>query len=228
MRMTNSSLHVYTSLLQDYLLLGLRNRSDLANPMLFYIIIITMFPLAVGPHGETLQQLAPSIIWVAALLASSLSVDGIFRTDYEDGSLEQIMLSPHSKLLLISARISAHWLLFGAPLILIVLMSSMLLYLPTDAMITLVITLLLGTPVLSLVGSIAAALTMGLRSSGMLQVLLTLPLYMPLLIFSVAAVNNATKGLSVLGELYFLGAILVITLTLAPFAVISSIRIRLG
>ena len=228
MRNINTPSHIYKSLLKGYLLLGLRNRADLANPMLFYIIVITMFPLAVGPHDETLQQLAPSIIWVAAVLASSLSVDGIFRTDYEDGSLEQIVLSPNSKMLLISARITAHWLLFGAPLILFVLMSSMLLYLPAGAMTTLLITLLLGTPVLSLVGSIAAALTMGLRSSGMLQVLLTLPLYMPLLIFSVAAVNNAMKGLSVAGELYFLGAILVMTLTLAPFAVISSIRIRLG
>jgi heme exporter protein B len=165
---------------------------------------------------------------VAALLAASLSLDGIFRSDFEDGSLEQILLSPHSGLMLVTAKILAHWLLSGAPLIILVLLSSVLLYLPDVAVLTLLITLLIGTPVLTLVGSIAAALTIGLRSSGMLQVLLILPLVMPLLIFSVSAVNNSIIGLSVAAELYFLGAILVLALTLAPLAVLSALRIRLG
>jgi heme exporter protein B len=128
-------------------LLGLRNQSDLLNPLLFFLIVVTLFPLTLGPEQATLQQIAPGIIWVAAVLASVLSLDGIFRSDYEDGSLEQLLLSPRPKLLLIMAKISAHWLLSGAPLIVFVLFSSVLLYLPAEATQTLLVTLLLGTPV---------------------------------------------------------------------------------
>lgn len=223
-----SGYHAYTTILQRDLQLGLRNQSDLINPLLFFLIVVTMFPLTVGPEQSTLQQLAPGIIWVAAVLASSMSLDGIFRSDYEDGSLEQLLLSPQPKLLLIMAKISAHWLLSGAPLIVFVLLSGVLLYLPGQATQTLLITLLLGTPVLSLVGAIAAALTVGLRSSGLLQALLILPLFMPLLIFAVSAVSNVTRGLSVAGEFYFLGALLVMALTLAPFAVLASLKIRMA
>jgi heme exporter protein B len=223
-----SAYHAFKAVLSRDLLLGLRNQSDFVNPLIFFIMVITMFPLAIGPEQAILRQLAPAIVWVAALLASSLSVDGIFRTDFEDGSLEQMLLAPHSGLLLISAKIIAHWLISGVPLILLVVFSGGLLYLPGVAIKTLIITLFLGTPVLSLVGAIAGALTMGLRNSGMLQALLILPLLMPLLIFSVSAVTNAMKGLPVAGEFYFLGAILVLALTLAPLAVLSALRIRLG
>lgn len=225
---TLSGLHAYTTILQRDLLLGLRRQGDLINPLLFFIIVITLFPLTIGPDQTILRQLAPGIIWVAAVLASSLSLDGIFRSDYEDGSLEQMLLSPRSKLVLIMAKISAHWLLSGAPLVLFVLFSGVLLYLPGESMMTLLVTLLLGTPVLSLIGSIAAALTVGLRSSGLLQALLILPLFMPLLIFAVSAVSNVTRGLSVTGEFYFLGALLMLALTLAPFAVLASLRIRMA
>jgi heme exporter protein B len=225
---TTSGYKAFTALLRRDLVLGLRNQTDLVNPLLFFLIVVTMFPLAVGPHQQTLQQLAPAIVWVAAVLASSLSIDGIFRSDYEDGSLEQQLLSAHSSLLLILAKISAHWILSGAPLILFVLLSGVLLYLPESATLTLLITLLLGTPVLSLVGAIAGALTVGLRGSGMLQALLILPLFMPLLIFAVSAVSNAMMELPVTGELYFLAALLMLALTLAPFAVLSALRIRLG
>jgi heme exporter protein B len=218
----------FKSILVRDIILGLRNQSDFVNPLIFFIIVITMFPLSIGPEQETLRQLAPAIVWVAAVLASSLSLDGLFRTDFEDGSLEQILLSPHSSMLLISAKILSHWILSGLPLILLVILSGSLLYLPITGVKTLLITLLLGTPVLSLVGAIAGALTMGLRNSGMLQALLTLPLLLPLLIFSVSAVNNALKGLLVSGEFYFLGAILVLALTLAPLAVLSALKIRLG
>jgi len=218
----------YTAIVQRDLLLGLRNQSDLLNPLLFFLIVVTLFPLTLGPEQATLQQIAPGIIWVAAVLASVLSLDGIFRSDYEDGSLEQLLLSPRPKLLLIMAKISAHWLLSGAPLIVFVLFSSVLLYLPAEATQTLLVTLLLGTPVLSLVGAIAAALTVGLRSSGLLQALLILPLFMPLLIFAVSAVSNVTRGLTVTGEFYFLGALLVLALTLAPFAVLASLNIRMA
>ncbi|MGK0297251.1 MAG: heme exporter protein B [Gammaproteobacteria bacterium] len=225
---TTTGFDAFNSILVRDITLGLRNQSDFVNPLIFFIIVITMFPLSIGPEQETLRQLAPAIVWVAAVLASSLSLDGLFRTDFEDGSLEQILLSPHSSMLLISAKILSHWLLSGLPLLLLVILSGSLLYLPNTGVKTLLITLLLGTPVLSLVGAIAGALTMGLRNSGMLQALLTLPLLLPLLIFSVSAVNNALIGLSVSGEFYFLGAILVLALTLAPFAVLSALRIRLG
>ncbi len=223
-----SGLRAFTALLQRDLVLGLRNQSDLINPLLFFIIVVTLFPLTVGPEQSTLQKLAPGIVWVAAVLASSLSLDGIFRSDYEDGSLEQLLLSPQPKILLIMAKISAHWLLSGAPLIVFVLFSGVLLYLPDAATWTLLVTLLLGTPVLSLVGAIAAALTVGLRSSGLLQALLILPLFMPLLIFAVSAVSNVSRGLSVTGEYYFLGALLTLALTLAPFAVLASLKVRMA
>lgn len=218
----------YMAVLQRDLVLGLRNQVDLINPLLFFIIVITMFPLAIGPDQQTLQQLAPAIVWVAAVLSSSLSMDAMFRADYEDGSLELILLSPGSKLLLIAAKIAAHWLLSGATLTIFVLFSGILLYLPGEAMLILLVTLLLGTPVLSLVGAIGGALTVGLRGSGLLQALLILPLFLPLLIFAVSAVSNAMKGLPATGEIYFLGAILVLALTLAPFAVVSSLKIRLA
>lgn len=223
-----SGLSAFKAILGRDLLLGIRNTSDFVNPLIFFIMVVTMFPLSVGPEQQTLQQLAPAIVWVAALLASSLSLDGLFRQDFEDGSMEQILLSPHPAILLVGAKLLAHWLLSGAPLILLVLLSGTLLYLPDTGVMTLLVTLILGTPVLSLVGAIAAALTVGLRGSGMLQVLLILPLLMPLLIFAVSAVNNAMKGLSVLGEIYFLAALLVLALTLAPLAVISALRIRTG
>ena len=174
------------------------------------------------------MRLSASIIWVTAVLASSLSVDAIFRSDFEDGSLEQLYLSPYSKVIMVTAKIFSHWLLAGAPLILFALLTGIFLFLPVNGMGILLITLVLGTPVLSLVGAVASALTVGLRGSGMLQALLILPLYIPLLIFSVSAVNNAMQGLPVHGEFYFLGALLILTLTLAPFAVAFSLKVRLG
>lgn len=218
----------FTALLRRDLILGYRYLADAANPLLLFLMVITLFPVALGPDKAVLQSLAPGIIWVAALLASSLSLDSLFRSDYEDGSLEQILLSPVSGPLLIGARIAAHWLLSGLPMILFALLMSLFLYLPAAAIVPLLLTLLLGTPVLSLVGAVAGALTVGLRGSAMLQALIILPLYIPLLIFAVAAVNNAVQGLPITAELYFLAALLVLALTLAPLAVVSSLRIRMG
>jgi len=214
-------------LLRD-LRLGLRHRGELLNPLLFFLIVVTLFPLALGPDKLTLQQHAPAVIWVAAVLASSVSMDMMFRSDFEDGSLEQILLSPHSVTMLIMAKILAHWLLTGAPLTIFALLLSILLYLPVEALLPLLMSLLIGTPIFSLVGSVGGALTVGLRGGGMLLTLLIVPLYMPVLIFSVAAVNNALHGMSVRGEFYFLGALFVLALTLAPFATTASLRIRMG
>jgi len=225
---SGTSFYAFYTLLQRDLLLGVRNQGELVNPLLFFVIIVTMFPLALGPDRQALQQLAPAVIWIAAVLVSSLTVDGIFRADYEDGSLEQILLSPHPGMFLVLAKILAHWLLSGALLIAFALFSGLFLYLPGEVMWIVLVTLLLGTPVFSLVGAIAGALTVGLRSSGMLQALLILPLFMPLLIMAVSAISNAMKGLPVAGEIYFLSALLMLAVTLAPFAVTASLRIRLG
>jgi heme exporter protein B len=206
----------------------MRHRAELVNPLLFYLIVVMMFPLAIGPNQEMLQRIAPGVIWVAALLASTLALDLMFRSDFEDGTLEQILLSHHPVILLVIAKITAHWLLTGAPIIVAGILLGIILNLQENSFIPLLLTLLLGTPVLSLVGSAATALTIGLRSSGMLLALLILPLYVPVLIFAVAAVNNAAQGLSIQGELYFLSAILVLSVTLAPFATAASLRIRLG
>ncbi|MEJ2760219.1 MAG: heme exporter protein CcmB [Gammaproteobacteria bacterium] len=223
-----SAWYAFSALLRRDLVLGLRYLADLTNPLLLFLIVITLFPLSLGPDKEVLRSFAPAIIWVAAVLASSLSLDAVFRSDYEDGCLEQILLSPYPAVLLAGAKILAHWLLSGAPLILFALLAGVFLYLPEAAIMPLVLTLLLGTPVLSLVGAVAGALTVGLRGSALLQSLIILPLYMPLLIFATAAVNHALAGHSIAGELYFLGAMLALALTLAPFAVASSLRIRLG
>ena len=219
---------VFLCLLKRECLLGLRHRSELLHPLLFFLIVVTMFPLALGPEPEQLREIAVAIIWVAAVLASSLSLDMMFRSDFEDGSLEQILLSAHSANILVAAKILAHWLLSGAPLILFAMSLGVFLYLPEQATLPMLATLLLGTPVLSLVGSVATALTVGLRGGGMLLALLILPLYMPLLIFAVSAVNNAVQGLSIKAELYFLAALLVLAITLSPFATAASLRIRLS
>ncbi len=220
--------NAFIAVLQRDLTLGMRHRAELVNPLLFYLIVVMMFPLAIGPNQEMLQRIAPGVIWVAALLASTLALDLMFRSDFEDGTLEQILLSHHPVILLVIAKITAHWLLTGAPIIVAGIFLGIILNLQENSFIPLLLTLLLGTPVLSLVGSAATALTIGLRNSGMLLALLILPLYVPVLIFAVAAVNNAAQGLSIQGELYFLSAILVLSITLAPFATAASLRIRLG
>ena len=223
-----STCNAFIAVLQRDLTLGMRHRAELVNPLLFYLIVVMMFPLAIGPNQEMLQRIAPGVIWVAALLASTLALDLMFRSDFEDGTLEQILLSHHPVILLVIAKITAHWLLTGAPIIVAGIFLGIILNLQENSFIPLLLTLLLGTPVLSLVGSAATALTIGLRNSGMLLALLILPLYVPVLIFAVAAVNNAAQGLSIQGELYFLSAILVLSITLAPFATAASLRIRLG
>lgn len=213
-------------LLRD-LRLGFRHLSELINPLLFFLIVVTLFPLALGPDKATLQQHAPAVIWVAVLLATSVSLDTMFRSDLEDGSLEQLLLSPYPDMILVFAKITAHWLLNSVPLVVLSMLLSLFLYLPVEALLPLLISMLLGTPVLSLVGSVGVALTVGLRGGGMLLTLLVLPLYMPVLIFAVAAVDNSLKGLSAHGEYYFLSAMLVLALTLAPLATVSALRIRM-
>ena len=204
-----------------------RNRYELLNPLIFFIIVIVLFPLAMGSDKALLQSTAAGIIWVTALLASNLSLETIFRTDFEDGSIEQFSLVSYPLTLIVLAKILAHWLVSGLPLILIAMLVGTILSLSPAALVALLTTLLLGTPILSLTGAIAVALTIGLKGS-MLLSLLVLPLYMPVLIFSVLAVNNADSGLSIAAECFFLAGILVLAFTLAPIATAASLRVRLS
>jgi len=223
-----SLMRAFTLLLRRDLTLAFRHRSELANPLLFFVIVISLFPMGVSPESRVLQMIAPGVIWVAALLATMLSLDMMFRSDYEDGSLEQLLLSPHPVSVLVLAKVLAHWLVTGLPLLVLAPLLGVLLFLPIEAMPALVASLALGTPLLSLIGSIGMALTVGLRRSGVLLSLLVLPLYVPVLIFGANAVDAAAAGLPVTGQMYFLGAMLVLALSLSPLATAASLRISVS
>ena len=226
--MAAAPLSGFVGVLRRDLLLGARQRSELANPIIFYLIVVALLVLAVGADSALLRELAPAVIWIAALLASTLSLDRLFDPDFTDGSLEQLLLSPQPLALLVAAKVTAHWLLYGVPLMITTIIVAGALQLPDPALTTLCATFLLGTPVFSLVGSVLAALTVGLRGSGLLLALLILPLYVPVLIFSVGAVDNAVRGLPVAGELYLLGALLTLSLCVMPIAAAASLRARMS
>jgi heme exporter protein B len=215
-------------LLRRDLVLAFRRRSELANPLLFFLIVVTLFPLGVGPAPQTLAEIAPGVVWVAALLAALLSLDAIFRSDFEDGSLEQLVVSPHPVAVLVLAKVIAHWLVTGLPLTLMSPLLAILMNLPGQAIPTLVATLALGTPVLSLIGAIGVALTVGLRRGGVLLSLLVLPLYIPVLIFAASAVGSAAMGLEANAQIAFIGALLSLALILAPPATAAALRVSLG
>lgn len=224
----NSTLFAMTALLRRDLLLAFRHRGELANPLLFFAMIVTLYPLGVSPDPELLRVVAPGVIWIAALLAALFSLENLFRADFDDGALEQMLLSPHPLALLVLARIFAHWLVSGLPLLLLAPLLALQLNLSFAAIQALLATLVLGTPLLSLVGAIGVALTVGLRRGGMLLTLLVMPLYIPVLIFATNAVTAAGAGMPVEGQLYFLAALLVLALTLAPLAVAAALRISLS
>jgi heme exporter protein B len=226
--MNNPGLHAFFTLIYRDIILAFRYSSDLVNPLIFFIIVVTLFPFAFGADTELLKKVTAGMLWIGALLAFSLSLDGIFRSDFEDGSMEQIVLSGHSLVLLTGAKIIAHWIVNGLPLILVAMIIGIILSLSGYVLQTLFITFLLGTPILSFVGSIAVALTVGLHNGGMLLSLLVLPLYIPVLIFSMLAVENAFSNFPATAEIYFLCGILVLSVTLAPIATASSLRIRLS
>ena len=221
----NHTSAAFVGLLKRDLKLGIRKQSELLNPVFFFVLVVSLFPLGVGPSPKILSEIAPGVIWVAALLATLLSMERLFRSDYDDGSLEQLILSPHPLPLLVMAKITAHWLITGLPLILVSPLLGVLLHLPGEAIRALPLTLLLGTPLLSLLGAIGVGLTVGLRRGGVLLTLLVLPLYIPALIFGSSAIAAASIGLPFNGQLALLGAMLALALTLAPFAVAAGLRI---
>ncbi len=219
--------HVFLSLLKRDLLLAVRNRGEMVNPLLFYFIVAMLFPLGVTSDPKTLATMAAGVLWIAALLATLLSLDNLFRSDFDDGSLELIMLSPYPSVVLVLAKVLAHWLVTGLPLLIATPLLAVLMAVPDAARGTLWLTLALGTPVLSLVGAIGVALTVGLRRGGALLSLLVLPLYVPVLIFGANAVGASAAGLPVTGQLYMLGAFLVLALSLAPLATAAALRISI-
>ncbi len=220
--------HLFYVIVRRDLLLAARHRGELANPLLFFVLVVSLFPLGLAPQPELLRTLAPGVIWVAALLATLLSLDRMFRSDFEDGALEQMLLAPHPVTVLVLAKVLAHWLVTGLPLLVVAPLLGVLLALPGQALGPLLATLLLGTPVLSLVGAIGVALTVGLRKGGALLSLVVLPLYVPVLIFAAGAVDAAAAGLPVTGHLYVLGALLLLALTLAPLAAAAALRISVN
>lgn len=206
---------------------ALRHPSDILNPLAFFVIVISLFPLGVGPEPNMLRTMAPGILWVAALLATMIALHRMFDTDYEDGSLELMALSPCPLTLTLTAKVMAHWLLTGLPLVILSPLLAMQLQLPWEATEILMLSLLLGTPALTLIGAIAAALTVGLRGGGVLVSLLVLPLYTPILIFGASAVSASLAGLEPDTHISLLAAILALAITFSPIAITAAIRISL-
>lgn len=208
-----------------HLLLAYRRPMELANPLIFFAMVIVLFPLGLGPDPTQLALFAPGILWVVALLANLLTADKLFRSDFDDGSLEQLLLSPHPLYLSASCYCIAQWLVSGLPLVILSPVFALMLNLPVVAVATLTVSLLLGTVVLSLLGAVGAALTVGLKRGGMLISLMILPLYIPVLIFGTAGVQAAVQGMPVQPFLLLLGAMLCLSLALAPLAVAAGLRI---
>ncbi|MCG6871085.1 MAG: heme exporter protein CcmB [Gammaproteobacteria bacterium] len=218
----------FTQILRRDVTLAMRRRGEWLNPVLFFVICVTLFPLGLGPEASMLSGIAPGVIWVTALLAAMLAMGGIFRDDYDDGSLEQLLTSPQPLSVLVLAKILAHWLVTAVPLILIAPILASALHLPTAALPALVATLVLGTPVLSLLGGAIAALTLAARRGTLLLPLLVLPLTMPVLIFATKAVEAAASGFGTEAQFSLLGALLMFSLSTLPFVTAGALRVGMG
>ncbi|MET0013969.1 MAG: heme exporter protein CcmB [Sedimenticola sp.] len=215
----------YRAILIRDMTLALRRKSDIFITLFFFVIVVSLFPLGIGPEMDTLRMIAPGVVWVAALLSSMLALERLFSVDFDDGALEQMLLAPQPMFVLVLGKVTAHWLITGVPLVLMAPVLGLQYDLSTDALVVLVISLLLGTPSLSLIGAIGAALTLGLRGGGVLVSLLVLPLSIPVLIFGAGAVEANVSGLGEQGHLYMMGAILVLALLFAPLATSAALRI---
>lgn len=205
-----------------------RRPAELVNPLVFFALVVALFPLAIGPETALLRTLSPGLVWVAALLAVLLSLDGLFRSDFEDGSLEQWLLSRRALPLLALAKVLTHWLFSGLALVVLAPLLALMLGLPGECLPVLLASLLLGTPVLSLLGAVGAALTVGLKRGGLLLALLVLPLYIPVLILGSGALQAALQGLPATGQLWWLASLAALTVTLAPFAIAAGLSISVG
>jgi heme exporter protein B len=207
------------------LTLAMRRRSDVLTTLFFFAIVVSLFPLGIGPELDTLRLIAPGVFWVAALLASMLALEKLFAVDFDDGSLEQMLLTPQPVFILVLGKVFAHWLVTGLPLVLLSPLLGLQYDLPAETLWVMAVSLLVGTPTLGLIGAIGAALTLGLRGGGVLVSLLVLPLYIPVLIFGAGAVEASASGLGETGHLFMLGAILLLALVAAPLATAAALRI---
>lgn len=216
-----------TSLLRRDLLLVLRQRADVANTLLFFVVVVAMVPLGVGPEPNILRAVAPGVLWVAALLASIVSLHRLFAADYADGTLEQLLLAREPLVLLALAKVTAHWLATGLPVTLMAMPLGVMFDMNADAIVVLSLSLLLGTPVLSLLGAVGAALTLGLRGGAVLVALLVLPLTVPVLIFGAGAAEAVAGGLAATNHLLLLAASSLAAMALSPWAIAASLRISL-
>lgn len=222
-----SAAYALSGVIRRELLLAFRRPGDIANPLIFALIVITLFPLGLGPESSVLAALAPGLVWVVALLACLLSADRVFREDFLDGTLQQLMLSPQPPYFLLLAKVVVFWLVSGVPVTLLSPLLGVMMSLPGGGYAPLFFSLLMGTVTLSLIGSIGAALTVGLKRGGVLVALIVLPLYVPVLIFGAGAVNAGSQGLPYGGHLAILGALLALALSLAPLAIVAALRINL-
>ncbi|AIN49409.1 TPA: heme exporter protein CcmB [Pasteurella multocida] len=218
---------IFIQIIKRELYIAMRKQAEILNPLWFFLIVITLFPLVIGPEPKLLSRIASGITWVAALLSALLSFERLFRDDFVDGSLEQLMLTAQPLALTALAKVIAHWLLTGFPLILLSPIAALLLSLEIQIWWALVLTLFIGTPVLSCLGAIGVALTVGLRKGGVLLSLLVVPLFIPVLIFSASVLEAASLSLPYSGQLAILGAILAGSVTLSPFAIAAALRISL-
>jgi heme exporter protein B len=221
----NGALGAFAALLRRDLLLAMRRRADVLTTFFFFVIVVSLFPLGVGPEPSTLRTIAPGVIWVAALLASMLALGRLFLADYADGTLEQILLTPAPLALLVLAKVLAHWLVAELPLALMAPLLGLQFDLPSDVLWVLVGSLLLGTPTLSLLGAIGAALTLGVRGAGALLSLLVLPLCIPVLIFGAGAATAVAGGQSPQAQFSLLAGFFLVALVLAPLGAAAALRI---
>jgi heme exporter protein B len=217
----------YMAVVRRDLSLALRRKSEVMTSVFFFVVVASLFPLGIGPEMNTLRLIAPGVLWVGALLASMLSLGRLFSGDHRDGTLEQMVLSSASLPGLVGAKILAHWLLSGLPLVLLSPLLALQFDLSTEAIGVLMLTLLLGTPLLSLIGAVGAALTLGVRGADVLLSLLVLPLYMPALVFGTGAVQAQTAGLGASAHLSILAAMLLVAVVLSPWACAAALRIAL-
>lgn len=209
-------------------LIAFRHRGEMMNPLVFFLMVITMVPLGISPETIILSTLAAGMIWVVALLATLLSLDSLFRSDYEDGTLEQLLMSPQPLYFQVLAKVCAHWLVSGLPLTLMAPLLGVMLALPAAGFVPLWLSLVIGTATLSLIGAIGAALTVALRKGGLLLSLVIMPLYVPVLIFGSSAVSSAIDGFPYSGQLAVLGALLAMAIVLAPLAAAGALRIGIN
>jgi len=219
--------NAFFAIIHRDLLLVMRRKSEVLTALFFFVVVTSLFPLGIGADGDLLRKIAPGVLWVAALLSTLLGLQRMFAADYLDGALEQLILTPQSLVLLVSGKIAAHWLVSGLPLVLLAPIIGIQFDLDASSLYVLMASLLLGTPVLSLLGSIGAALTLGVRGGSVLMSLLILPLYVPVLIFGAGAVYANSVGLDITGHFSLLGALLILALAFVPWVSAAALKIAI-